>query len=404
MGQQTFPIPEAFSSKLRNVPALDNRSDEEILRSLDQYQPIVTERNVWAFWHAGLCSMPSWCKRNVINWARLNGKNWTIRVLDQVDGSPNNVLHYLPEDMIPPIFLKREMTGPFVGQHSADLIRGACLFVHGGLWLDVGNILFRRLDRICWDLLEDPSTPFEMCVMHMGGSSGTGISNHFIAARKNSPFMKRWHDLFAYLWKDRTNCTGLSKSPLLAPVLHGSGTFHGDEETDRWGWEHVYSPEAIQDYGAQILAWQRVIMLDDPKTGFSGVDYYTQKILLLDVLDESWRAEVIVGWRGHQLFDVLATRLDTPKESEEYQAALKTVMTLLADSSLQKIYRGKEMMKYPALGTLWDEKENEDKDYEPGTFAALLRYGSVHFEQTRGILYVENPRPPTVLAKGLLEV
>ncbi|KAL4965048.1 glycosyltransferase [Aspergillus stella-maris] len=386
-----FEVSEGFHSKLRHVAALDNRSDEEILESLDQYQPVVTEKNVWAFWHAGLRSMPSWCRRNVISWARLNGKDWTIRVLDHVDGSPNNVLHYLPEDMVPPVFVKREMAGPFVGQHSADLIRGACLFVHGGIWLDVGNILFGRLDRICWDFLEDPSTPFEMSVMHMGGGSGTGISNHLIAARKNSPFIKRWHDLFAYLWKDRTNCTGISKNPLLAPVLHGSATFHGDEETDRWGWEHVYSPEAIQDYGAQILAWQRIIMLDDLETGFSGVEYYTQKILLLDVLDESWRAEVIVGWRGHQLFDSIKARW-------------KAVMTLLADSSLQKIYRGKEMMKYPALGTLWDEEENEDKDHEPGTFAELLRYGSVHFEQTRGILYVENPRPSLVLKRGLLEV
>ncbi|KAL2814882.1 hypothetical protein BDW59DRAFT_177809 [Aspergillus cavernicola] len=329
-----------------------------------KYQPVTSERNIWAFWHSGLRSMPSWCQRNVTNWARVNGTTWTIRVLDNINNSPNNVERFLSDDMIPP--------------HSADLIRGACLYIHG----------------------ESPTTPVEMSVMHMGG---TGISNHFIAARKQSPFMEHLHDLFAYLWKDRTSCKGVSKHALLAPVLNG-GKFHGDEGTNYFGWEHKCEPDAIMDYGAHILAWQRLVMLEDGGDGFSGVDYFRHKVLLLDVIEESWRAESLLGWRGSDLFNALSTRLDDAPESEEIQTAFKAVMTTLAESSMQNIYRGKEMLKYSALGTLWDEKENEGKDQEAGTLVELVRYGSVHYEQTRDIVPVETPRPPVVLSKGLLEI
>ncbi|KAL4870595.1 hypothetical protein BDV12DRAFT_207610 [Aspergillus spectabilis] len=402
MFKPTFSIPDEYRTHLRHVPALDTRPDEEILHSLNTYQAITSEKNIWAFWHSGLNSMPPWCQRNVINWARLHGAEWTIRVLDQIDGSPNNVQRYLPTDLIPPVFLKREIVGPFAGQHSADLIRGALLYVLGGVWLDVGIILFRDLNRVCWDILSDPETEYELSVMHMGGL-GTGISNHFIAARKHSPLMQRWHDLFAYLWRDRTSCKGLSHHPLLAPVLSAGQKFHGDKGTEHFGWEHVCSPEDILDYGAHILAWQRLVMLEDPEDRFSGVEYFNHKVLLLDVIGESWRAEAIVGWRGSQLFDVLRTKLDWERGAEENRMAFKAVMTILAESSMQKVYRGKEMLKYPALGTLWDEKENEDKDHESGTFAELLRYGSVHFEQTRDITLVQNPEVQVVLQKGVWE-
>jgi hypothetical protein len=57
---------------------------------------------------------------------------------------------------------------------------------------------------------------------------------------------------------------------------------------------------------------------------------------------------------------------------------------------MQKITHGKNLTKTPAWGLIWDEKGNESKDIEPGTFAELLRYGAVRFEQTReSITYVQ---------------
>jgi hypothetical protein len=53
-----------------------------------------------------------------------------------------------------------------------------------------------------------------------------------------------------------------------------------------------------------------------------------------------------------------------------------------------------------------DLPENEGKDQEPGTFGELLRYGSVHLEQTReSIVYVDavNVEEKFVIRKGLFE-
>ena len=74
-------------------------------------------------------------------------------------------------------------------KHSADFLRGACLHLHGGVWMDVGIILIRQLDNICWKQLEDPESPFEVSVPWM---YGTVMANHFVASRKGNPFIKRW--------------------------------------------------------------------------------------------------------------------------------------------------------------------------------------------------------------------
>ena len=55
--------------------------------------------------------------------------------------------------------------------------------------MDVGIILIRQLDDICWKQLEDPKSPFEVSVPWM---YGTVMANHFVASRKGNPFIKRW--------------------------------------------------------------------------------------------------------------------------------------------------------------------------------------------------------------------
>jgi hypothetical protein len=85
--------------------------------------------------------MPSWCQHNAINWVRLHGDGWTVRVLDTVPNSPNHALKWLDPEVLPEAFVKGTMTGPYVGPHSADFLRGATLFAYGGAWMDVGNIV-----------------------------------------------------------------------------------------------------------------------------------------------------------------------------------------------------------------------------------------------------------------------
>ena len=163
MQNPKLSIPEEFRSDLHYVDALDKRSEEEILESLTEHVPVTSEKNVWTYWHSGVRSMPGWCQRNIVNWIRLCGPSWSVRVLDNVSGSPNNALNWVKADQLPETFVKGTMDGPYgmlsrfhflhssllhqsqhfqsfsedliltanvwtVGPHSADFLRGVSLF------------------------------------------------------------------------------------------------------------------------------------------------------------------------------------------------------------------------------------------------------------------------------------
>ena len=101
-----YSIPPQLAGKLKLVPSKDDRSDEEILSSISAPPSVNSERNIWAFWHSGLKEMSPWTKRNVVNWARLLGTDWTIRILDHVQDSPSNALNFVPPTMLPSAFVE----------------------------------------------------------------------------------------------------------------------------------------------------------------------------------------------------------------------------------------------------------------------------------------------------------
>jgi hypothetical protein len=103
---------------------------------------------------------------------------------------------------------------------------------------------------------------------------------------------------------------------------------------------------------------------------------------------------------------VITTRIDADPESEEYKLAKKTAWRMLTKSSFQKITHGKNLTHSVHCGALLDLPENEGKDQEPGTFGELIRFGSVHLEQTReSIVYVDPVvvAPELVIHKGIFE-
>jgi Capsular polysaccharide synthesis protein len=397
MANPRFPIPKEFQDQLNYVEPTDKRSDSEILSSLAKHVPVTNEKNIWAYWHAGLHAIPAWCQRNIIGWVKIN-PSWTVRVLDAVPDSPNHALKFIPPEMLPETFVKGTMDGPYIGPHSADFLRGALLYLHGGAFMDVGIILFRPLDRICWAQLEDPESPFQLSVPNM---YGTVMANHFVASRKGDPFIKRWHDLFIYFWKNHTNYTGLIKSPLLSFAL---GLDFSESQKRGYNWEFIVEPLTVFEYTTQVMAFLRLTMLEDAGDSFSCADYAVENILWFDALEEDWGAETVVGYRGEDAVNALATRLNADPESEEYKTAYKLVWRLLTKSSMQKITHGKHLTKTPAWGLIWDEKGNEEKDIEPGTFAELLRYGTLNLEQTRkNIVYVKAKKPAQTMKKGVFE-
>jgi hypothetical protein len=179
-----------------------------------------------------------------------------------------------------------------------------------------------------------------------------------------------------------------------------------EAEARGFKWDFKVDEQTVLGYIGQCVAWIRLSWLQEPDGGFDGVEYWAKKVLLFDVGPEDWAAEQIVGYKGEDLFKVFTTRRDANQESEEYKKAHETAWRLLTKSTLQKITHGKGLTHSAHCGVWLDLSENEGRDQEPGTFGELLRYGSVHLEQTReSIIYVEPVMvaPEFVIQKGLFE-
>lgn len=248
----------------------DKRLDEEIINDLLTHHAVTSERNIWAFWHSGFSNMSPWVKRNVIGWVRRLGQEWTVRILDRVEDSPNNVYRFCDSSWFPLAFNEFTMKGSHVRPHMADMVRLPCVYLYGGIWIDAGAILLRHVDEICWKVLEDPNSPYEMAGFEHERRPGfDSMVNSFIASKKENPFIKRWHDIFFEIWKDRTNCKDIHKHPLIKhlPLLQHSTVAH--------------DPEDLSDYIAQCMAFDRLRLLEDPSDGFSGVRYFEDKVYML---------------------------------------------------------------------------------------------------------------------------
>jgi Capsular polysaccharide synthesis protein len=357
----------------------DLRTDAEISTWLSTRHAVTSDKNIWAFWHSGFLSMRPWCRRNIINWVRRLGPDWTVHVVDCVPGSETNVRHFVPDEYLPDAFLNGIMDGPSVGPHSGDIVRLPLLWLYGGVWLDAGTLLFRHVDDICWRQMEDPNTPFEMAgfVLSLRPDEDAMI-NGFIASKRNNPFIKRWHDIYAAMWAGGvTNADGFHKHPLLRhlPLLN--------PPLSKSNLKLDVTMESFTDYLAHFVAFERLRKLIDPSDGFNGPEYYRKHILFAKAMEETFYVQPKTKWSGPLQFSYLTTRRTGEAEDEEKRREARDfVHDALANSSTMKLSHGHPGGK-DFLADLWDQPENEDADCRPGTFAEYLRWGSVHLDQTR---------------------
>lgn len=387
------------TSELELIPSsqLDSRSDDEIILTLLQHQPITSEKNLWTFWDTGFWEMRPYVRRNIIGWVRRLGPGWTVRVLDHVDGSPLNVSTFLDATEFHDAFNNRNMTGPYIGAHSGDVVRLPLLYHYGGVWMDAGTMLFRHIDNICWNVLEDPDTPYKIAGFAPGTEPGNDvIMNGFIAVRKGEGFIKRWHDVYLEIWKGRTDCIGLQNHPLLRQV------------------KKVEVPKALQitfgidnslmnDYVAHALAFKRIRMLYDPTDGFNGPQFWEQHAFVLPV-QETFLGQLLCEFDGQRQYNLLALPREGIEPVDRDPAAENLVQELLSHASTMKLSHGLKNNKLVHLSKLWDLEENADADIAPGSFAAYLRWGSIHVQQTRKLEPLPIICGPQRLEAGVLEV
>lgn len=291
-----------------------------------------------------------------------------------------------------------------MGQHSGDIVRLPLLWLYGGVWLDAGSILFRHVEDICWRQIEDPATPYEMAGFVLGlRPGGDDMINGFIAAKKNNPFIKRWHDIYLTMWIGVTNADGFHKHPLLRhlPLLN--------PPLSKSKLELDVTMESFTDYLAQSVALERLRKLVDPSDGFDGPKYYRENILFARAMQETFYVQPKTKWSGPLQLSYLATRRDVLNGSESdevrerWLAAQEFVHDALANTSTLKLSHGHPGGK-DFLADLLDQPENENADCEPGTFAEYLRWGSVHLDQTREMVpYKIDNSKDKVYYIGILE-
>ncbi|KAL6693370.1 hypothetical protein J3F84DRAFT_396292 [Trichoderma pleuroticola] len=358
---------------------IDHRTDEEIAASLQKRHPVTSDKNIWGFWHTGFAQMRPWSQRNVINWVRRLGPDWTVHIVDCVNGSETNVFHYAEESFFPKTFIDGTMDGHKA--HMGDLVRLPLLWKYGGIWMDVGLLLLRHVDDICWKRIEDPASPYELSALALMHLPDTYTPlNGFLATKRNNPFIKRWHDIYVALWTEGvTNATGFHKHPLLRhlPIFR----------------PQVKSPalksikmdyEKFSDYVAHYMCAERLRKLIDPNDGFNGAEWYEKHMLLFDAKDEMFQVQTLTDWDAQlqfRLFSLPRSGAGAVVDKSWHEAEA-LVTSLLANTSM----------------------ENSNKDNEKGSFAAYLRYGSTHFDQTREVKKLEWQNPEEeVITIGYLE-
>lgn len=377
-----FAIPQS-ATLLREIPEskLDLRPDSEIIAELKTFRPVTSEKNVWAFWNNDLETMYPTHLKTVINWVRKLGPTWTVRVVDLVDSSPNNIYQFLGKEAFPDCFNNKTMKGRHAAQEASDLVRTPLLYKYGGMYMDVSNILHTHLDTLFWNALTAPDSPYEMGIWLICGQirkQWGSFGNFMMAARKGCVFVKNWADSYKEVWKGHTSVDGFHKMPLLRDIGLADGM--GD-------WDMGDSLITMSDYVAHMLIADRTRNLLDVRTGWNGREFYNTKSFMVEGIRNGILGGIKTNFDGYKQAELLLTRLDEPNE-EKRREAEEFVVEMLEMSHIYKVYHN-SAAGAPALGDLIKQEGFRDVFDRPGTFGELYRYGTVHWESMREVEQIQ---------------
>lgn len=202
------------------------------------------------------------------------------------------------------------------------------------------------------------------------------------------------------LWRGRTDCGDIGSHPLLADVLPKLKIGQ-----PRFQLEFKVPLKTLLGFASQIAAWARLCMIEEPAIGgFNGRQYYHNHVMLFDAITETSRERLLPAFTGADFLRVLKTDVAAHPESPGYQTAYELVWSILTRSSLQIVPHAKQLTVSPQLGTYLDQDDNANLDVDPSSFFALLRHGSVHYEQLRSTIDIhEIESSNAVIRKGMLE-
>ena len=170
----------------------------------------IPEKTIWSFWHGGFANLTPLLHLCVGTWQAQNPE-WDIRIIDR-----HNVHSYAPPAELPQGWEQFESPA-----HQADAARLAVLKLHGGVYLDISMILMTSLDSFVWDGISKDEYGyfgFYNPAYGVGEDGREAVAPWFMATRKNSPFVSRWHEVFCQVLHGRRNVTRLSEHPMLKGI------------------------------------------------------------------------------------------------------------------------------------------------------------------------------------------
>lgn len=131
------------------------------------------ERNIWIYWNSGESSAPELVRLAVSSWRILN-PTWKVYLV-----SDTNLFDFVGEDELGPQHAHLPI------QQASNIIRGALLRKHGGVWVDATLLCLRPLDS--W-------LPQKFAGDFLAPQVGRSIffANWFLVSKRHGVFITAW--------------------------------------------------------------------------------------------------------------------------------------------------------------------------------------------------------------------
>lgn len=350
--------------------------------------PTVGGKNIFAYWHTGIHTLKPYLLRNVLAWyQKYSPFGWNIYVLDRVEGSPLNVASFIDfsdPQVVPDVLREGAVTGQYAFQHTSDLCRFPLLLRYGGVYSDVGNIIFANLDLLFEQHINNPDSPLDYAGLTMGDTlDDISIVNFFMMSTPSNPLVQRAHSIFLALWKGKQTTTGAHAHPLVSHVplmkVPDNVSQSGDDKDNI-----PLADTSMTDYAIQIQSMGAAQRWLDQEADWDGPAYVRNKCYLLSMIQHAYVNEQLTGWNSakqHRLFLTPLPQTGQEGETKDQLLARQIVEQSVAGSFALKLAHGisAKVFGAPTLGMRW--RDDEGSDCVEETYGGWLRWATTHSMQ-----------------------
>ncbi|KAH7090822.1 hypothetical protein FB567DRAFT_618422 [Paraphoma chrysanthemicola] len=346
--------------------------------------PLVpNSKSVYAFWDKGIHNLYPNVLRNVVAWHhRLSHLGWNIYVFDVVPDSPLNITNFLDiadPNVVPDAFRDGTLSGEFKGQHLSDLIRFPLLLKYGGVYMDVGIMLFGDLEGLWTRHIMNPESPFDFAGFTFDLSQ-VSILSYLLISNANNPLVARAHHLLLKVWEGKTSTQGMHKDPLISHISFSNVPSEFDTNGDK-----AFSLESLLDYAIHMHVIRAAQSWVDEEDGWDGPQYVQDRCYVLSMMEYSHAHERLASWNGellHRLF-LLPLPRHGKDESEDQKLARQITEEVAGKAWCLKLGHeavGK-LSAFDSLGVCWRDKPGTD--CVKGTYGGWLRWAEWNLGQNR---------------------